>query len=370
MSELKMTDFDLNPLLNNVKKVIESEINNLLNEHMERYKLLERTHQLIMQLPSVAFELGYPQNETNTNVIHEFKHNMLYEKLNARLEEIEKKYESIIPVLNKLVDKFSFLNNEIKDLTKYDNAEVIIHIDNNIENPSLVETSANENIEIHFEEELDEEVVDADEEEDDEVEEGEKDADEEEDDEVEEGEKDADDEVEEEEEEEVDDEEEEGEKDADEEVEEEVEEEEVNEEEEEVEEEEEEVEEEEEEEVNEEEEEEEEEEEVEVEEEEVEVEEEEVEEEEEEEVEEEEEEEVEEDADEEVEEEEEYSIETETKEEEDDDEEIFEIDIDDKTYCTNNDENGFIWELTEEGEQGEKIGYFKDSEPFFYADEN
>jgi hypothetical protein len=54
--------------------------------------------------------------------------------------------------------------------------------------------------------------------------------------------------------------------------------------------------------------------------------------------------------------EEDASVETETNEE---DEDIFEIEIDDKTYCTNNDENGFIWELNEEGEQGDKVGYLK-----------
>ena len=67
--------------------------------------------------------------------------------------------------------------------------------------------------------------------------------------------------------------------------------------------------------------------------------------------------------------EEESSVEIETKEEEEE-EDIFEIEIDDKTYCTNNDENGFIWELNEEGEQGDKVGYLRDGEPFFYADEN
>jgi hypothetical protein len=74
---------------------------------------------------------------------------------------------------------------------------------------------------------------------------------------------------------------------------------------------------------------------------------------------------------------EEESIETEAREKEDEaedeaedeEEEIFEIEIDDKTYCTNDDKNGFIWELTEDGEQGSKVGYFKDEEPFFYADE-
>ena len=50
-------------------------------------------------------------------------------------------------------------------------------------------------------------------------------------------------------------------------------------------------------------------------------------------------------------------------------EEYIEIDIDDITYCTNNEENGFIYELTEDGDVGDKVGYLKDGEPFFYADE-
>jgi thiol-disulfide isomerase/thioredoxin len=54
---------------------------------------------------------------------------------------------------------------------------------------------------------------------------------------------------------------------------------------------------------------------------------------------------------------------------EEEEEEFIEIDIDDVTYCTNNEENGFIYELTEDGDVGDKIGYLKDGEPFFYADE-
>ena len=50
-------------------------------------------------------------------------------------------------------------------------------------------------------------------------------------------------------------------------------------------------------------------------------------------------------------------------------EEFIEIDIDDVTYCTNNEENGFIYELTEDGDVGDSVGYLKDGEPFFYADE-
>jgi hypothetical protein len=70
---------------------------------------------------------------------------------------------------------------------------------------------------------------------------------------------------------------------------------------------------------------------------------------------------------------EEDDVETEKSEEsaseEEAEEEFIEIDIDDVTYCTNNEENGFIYELTEDGDVGEKVGYLKDGEPFFYADE-
>jgi len=66
------------------------------------------------------------------------------------------------------------------------------------------------------------------------------------------------------------------------------------------------------------------------------------------------------------EEEEEVVEETNINEEE---EEYIEIDIDDVTYCTNNEENGFIYQLTEDGDVGDKVGYLKDGEPFFYADE-
>jgi hypothetical protein len=50
-------------------------------------------------------------------------------------------------------------------------------------------------------------------------------------------------------------------------------------------------------------------------------------------------------------------------------EELEIITIDDVDYCTNDVENGFIWQLSEDGEQGDKIGYLKEGEPFFYADE-
>jgi hypothetical protein len=44
---------------------------------------------------------------------------------------------------------------------------------------------------------------------------------------------------------------------------------------------------------------------------------------------------------------------------------VFEIEIDDKTYYTNNEENGIIYEALPNDEVGDKIGYLKDGEPFF-----
>ena len=49
----------------------------------------------------------------------------------------------------------------------------------------------------------------------------------------------------------------------------------------------------------------------------------------------------------------------------DEDEELFEVEIDDVSYCTNDEENGIIYALTEDGDVGAKVGYLKDGEPIF-----
>ena len=62
------------------------------------------------------------------------------------------------------------------------------------------------------------------------------------------------------------------------------------------------------------------------------------------------------------------SVETETKKDDDDDEdeELIEIEIDDKTYCTNDENNGFIYDLDSNGDVGKKVGYLKDGDAYFY----
>ena len=68
---------------------------------------------------------------------------------------------------------------------------------------------------------------------------------------------------------------------------------------------------------------------------------------------------------EEAEEEEAEEEEAENEKEQEEDEELMEIEIDDITYCTNDEENGFIYELND-GEVGKKVGYIKDGEPTFF----
>jgi ABC-type multidrug transport system fused ATPase/permease subunit len=47
------------------------------------------------------------------------------------------------------------------------------------------------------------------------------------------------------------------------------------------------------------------------------------------------------------------------------DEEVFEIEIDDVTYFTNNEENGILYKVDETGEPGKQIGIIKEGEAIF-----
>ena len=275
MSCTKMTNenennntFNIEPLMLEIENVIKQGLQTILKEFIDRHELLERTHQQIMNLPSVLDELNRSENtDTDTK--------------NSKQE-----YEIIFSILNKISNKLQSLDGDVKLLQKSSNQNTHIHINEPTVQPCEKENIKLEINDLDLEEEEEQELED---ELEDELEEDEEVVDEEEE------------ELEDEEEELVEE---------DEQV--------VLEEEELVED----------------------------------------EQEEEDEVETEAEEEAEDDSD----------IEIPPKEEEEE-EELFEIEIDDVTYCTNNEENGFIYELTSDGEVGNKVGYLKEGEPFFYADE-
>ena len=382
MTESKIDSFNIEPLVFEIENVIKNGLRVVLKDYMNRYELLEKTHKQIMKLPSVMNEInkGYDsdsdsepeeQDKTMFVSIKDMTQELVKKEISyveSKLDRIEKKYESISPLITKILDKLESINDEVKVLKENSRDNKIVQMEHekpyisNIIKPSIVSACENENIKFEINED---EYEESDEEEDDvnpalitcsnisikqEIKSEKKEESEEEDDEVEiiepvevkkevivieEEEEEIDDELsvgqelgehepienvpEIEEEEEVDDElsvgQELGEHEPVENTSEEVEETE------------------------------------EVEEDEVETE------------ASDEEEEV--DADE----EEVEPTPADTKEEEEEDEELEIITIDDIDYCTNDMENGFIWELSEDGEQGDKVGYLKEGEPFFYADE-
>jgi hypothetical protein len=341
-----MNIYNTQPLLNEIENVIKNGLDKMLARFLQRYDLLERTHKQIMQLPSIKEALGkdyendsYSESENETdkrnpeiNNIISSQTEMKYDVLNIelKLDNLEKKYAGLYPMLDKILDKIETLNNDVQKMKSMPTTANITTTTASVE-PTIVSACQNENIKFEIKED-DNEIVEEDAES---VEEDDNESVEEDDNESVEDEDDVNpalitcstikitkevlevvpnDKVEivkvvklepeiipE-----------------SESVEEDVEEEDV----------------------------------------------------------------VEEDS---------KSVETETKsdtesvedeevdaeeekakevEAEDVEEELEVITIDDIDYCTNNEENGFIWELTEDGEQGDKVGYLKDGEPFFYADEN
>ena len=331
MTESKIESFNIEPLVFEIQNVIKNGLKVLLKDYIDRHDLLEKTHKQIMKLPSVMNEInkgGNSDSDSESDLepgedksifinISDMTRDLVKKEMSyveSKLDRIEKKYESISPLISKILDKLESINAEVKVLkeTPRDNIK-IVQMDHeksyisNIIKPSIVSACENENIKFEIEENDDEEEED--EEEDDEeivepikvkkeviiIEDEELEEDvieEEEDDVIEEDiieavvvadiKKEVEEEVEVEEEDEVETEASDEEEDA----------------------------------------------------------------------------------------EEEEVIPAPTKVEKEEEEELEIITIDDIDYCTNDLENGFIWELNEDGEQGDKIGYLKEGEPFFYADEN
>ena len=331
MTESKIESFNIEPLVFEIQNVIKNGLKVLLKDYIDRHDLLEKTHKQIMKLPSVMNEINKGGNSDSESDLEPGEDKSIFISISdmtrdlvkkemsyveSKLDRIEKKYESISPLISKILDKLESINAEVKVLkeTPRDNIK-IVQMDHeksyisNIIKPSIVSACENENIKFEIDEN-DEDDEDDEEEDDDkeeivepikvkkeviiiEDEELEEDVIEEEEDDV---------------------------------IEEDIIEavvvadikKEV-----------------------------------------------------EEEVEVEDEDEVETEAsDEEDEDDEEEVIPAPTKVEKEEEEELEIITIDDIDYCTNDLENGFIWELNEDGEQGDKIGYLKEGEPFFYADEN
>ena len=278
-----MNIYNTQPLLNEIENVVKNGLDKMLSKILQRYDLLEKTHNQLMNLPSIKEALGKDyddqdvesesesESETESNLkslefdnIVSCQTTMKFDVLNieSKLDKLEKKYAGLYPMLDKILDKIETLNNDVQKMksTPITAATTVATISSSVE-PTIVTACENENITFEIKEEDTESVEDDKSVENVEVED------------VVEVLKDV--------------------------VAESVEEEEND---------------------------------------------------------------------------DSKSVETETKSDTESTEGVEEdlevITIDDVDYCTNNEENGFIWELTEDGEQGAKVGYLKDGEPFFYAEEN
>jgi hypothetical protein len=320
-------DFNTDPILNDINNIVKDGLTKLLDKYVDRYQLLERTHQAIMNLPSVMHELSNPSVSHNLSSVIEDKQN---EKIEKDLQDMISANQNLLARVDILSKENEELTNELRELKKqlfHDTTDLSfdeVHI--KVEPGVTIDSVEKENIRLEIEEQYvtdvtdeddDSELQDEDEENEEIIDESDNAEDVLEADVQEELVDEPDDVLETDVQEElVDEDDVEEEDETDNVLETDVQEELVDEHD--------------------------------------------VEEEDEHDVEEEDEQEAEE------------SVETEksdSEEEPDEDEEIFEIDIDDITYCTNNEENGFIYEL-KDGEMGHKIGYLKEGEPFFYADEN
>ena len=156
------TNFNTQPLINQLENVINKEVSNILKDFMERYQLLEETHKQIMNLPSVTHELNgktseiIPEEEkeepsTFSSKFVSLNHPVTPQHITLielRISRIEKRYEEVIPVLEKILEKINKLDSDIKSMRN-----VSVVSSESVEKSTVVQTSKNENIELHIFEE-------------------------------------------------------------------------------------------------------------------------------------------------------------------------------------------------------------------------
>jgi hypothetical protein len=129
-----MTDsnnFNTDIILNEIDLVIKKGLNTILKDYMNRYNLLENTHKQIMQLPSVLNELNKSSDnldvddsshDDNDDVpifvsIADMTKNLVTEEVTAiekKITNLEKKYDLILPIFEKILKKIDDLNADVK----------------------------------------------------------------------------------------------------------------------------------------------------------------------------------------------------------------------------------------------------------------
>ena len=179
MTESKIDSFNIEPLVFEIENVIKNGLKVLLKNYIDRHDLLEKTHKQIMKLPSVMNEInkGYDSESDSEDSIVQDKSMFIsisdmtrdlvkkeISHVESKLDRIEKKYESISPLISKILDKLESINDEVKVLRENPRDNIkIVQMDHekpyisNIIKPSIVSACENENIKFEIDEDEDEE---------------------------------------------------------------------------------------------------------------------------------------------------------------------------------------------------------------------
>jgi hypothetical protein len=89
MSEIRTLNFNTQPLLNEIDNLIKRGLTNILKDFTNRYELLEKTHDAIMNLPSVRNHLNLqPLPQQSETTVDDVKYSQMIEKLLKRIDEL------------------------------------------------------------------------------------------------------------------------------------------------------------------------------------------------------------------------------------------------------------------------------------------
>ena len=120
----KIENFNTEPLIMEIENVIKTGLKTILTNYLDRYELLEKTHTQIMMLPSIRAELNKHNvssedvdvdvNEEDSdcessmfvsikNITSDLVRTEMVTVEN-KLNKLEQKYETIFPILDKILN--------------------------------------------------------------------------------------------------------------------------------------------------------------------------------------------------------------------------------------------------------------------------
>ena len=97
-----LMQFNIQPILDDIDNVIKNGLSKLLDEQLNRYELLEKTHTAIMNLPSVVNDI----NSLPIPKTHNMTDTILLNKLSELNESFQSMCDRLTSKINKIDDKF------------------------------------------------------------------------------------------------------------------------------------------------------------------------------------------------------------------------------------------------------------------------